>query len=433
MSSPIAFRLWLPIKVRPLARAVGFIGLLFGIITLTVATRESVARWDRATRTWARSAEILILKRDISTLNAVTEFLRREYPSVQIYIKDRSSSVTVLWSYPQGGFDLGSSDLGLLNRNIMLNADSGLMAEIHVNWVDVINAVLWNCVIVLFFLIVAIITAVVIFRYCIDRVVLEVDKLTQGSESEIQELSDLVRARERAEQMRAAAESEAALGHLAFQVAHDIRSPLAAMNVIESDLHFLPDDTRALLSATVSRIREISNNLLQSGVAHTKGEAFPSEPVSVYSLDSIVEPLVKEKRLEFRAQNWVEIRLLTPCDADLFVAIQPTEFTRLLSNLINNSAESLAEPSGIVSISLCRIGEFAQLDVSDDGKGIAPDLLPLLGIRGGTHGKADGNGLGLSHAKAAAERWGGSLTVDSRLGFGTSVTIMLPLSGEGQR
>jgi hypothetical protein len=68
------------------------------------------------------------------------------------------------------------------------------------------------------------------------------------------------------------------------------------------------------------------------------------------------------------------------------------------------------------------------MTVRDDGKGIPPETLGLLGRRGGTHGKAGGSGLGLYHACATAEAWGGSLAIFSEPGKGTEVSVTLPLA-----
>jgi hypothetical protein len=56
----------------------------------------------------------------------------------------------------------------------------------------------------------------------------------------------------------------------------------------------------------------------------------------------------------------------------------------------------------------------------------AAEVLPRLGRKGETHGKAGGSGLGLYHAKTCVEAWGGSLGIQSTLGQGTTVAIKLP-------
>jgi signal transduction histidine kinase len=61
------------------------------------------------------------------------------------------------------------------------------------------------------------------------------------------------------------------VGLLASQVAHDIRSPLAALEMVNEELSALPEDLRLLVRNAVGRIKDISNNLLESNrSAHSK-------------------------------------------------------------------------------------------------------------------------------------------------------------------
>lgn len=54
------------------------------------------------------------------------------------------------------------------------------------------------------------------------------------------------------------------------------------------------------------------------------------------------------------------------------------------------------------------------------------ELLARMGQKGATQGKAGGTGLGVHHAKATVEGWGGAFRMDSAPGKGTTVTIELP-------
>jgi signal transduction histidine kinase len=101
----------------------------------------------------------------------------------------------------------------------------------------------------------------------------------------------------------------------------------------------------------------------------------------------------------------------------------------MLSNLVNNSVEAL-ERGGSVTVSLARRGGSVEITVRDNGKGIPAEVLQRLGRRGETYGKAGGSGLGLHHARAAAEAWNGSLNISSEPGKGTETVILLPLAGE---
>ena len=151
------------------------------------------------------------------------------------------------------------------------------------------------------------------------------------------------------------------------------------------------------------------------------------EPATVQLLSSLIDPLVTEKRLQFRSKIGVEIDAdLGTSSYGLFAKIQSTEFKRIISNLVNNSVEVL-DKSGSVIVKLSHHGNKITIEVRDNGKGIPPEILKKLGTRGETHGKTGGSGLGLYHAQTSVESWGGTLSIESEFGKGTTVIVMLPI------
>lgn len=223
------------------------------------------------------------------------------------------------------------------------------------------------------------------------------------------------------------------LGKLAAQVAHDIRSPLAALEVATGDATQLPEGKRDLIRRAVGRIQDIANNLLEKQRAvgsDADGGAdslAPGKDAALQTLFSLIESLTNEKRLQFR--NRADIEIETRMDAShagIRARVQPVEFTRLLSNLINNAVEALDDRGGKVTVGLSARDGRVLVIVQDDGKGIPGEILAKLGQRGETHGKAGGTGLGLYHARISAESWGGSLKIGSEIGKGTTMTVDLP-------
>jgi len=204
---------------------------------------------------------------------------------------------------------------------------------------------------------------------------------------------------------------------------------LAALEVVSRNVAQLPEDTRILIRSAVGRIRDIANNLLDQHRAQASGTGGASEAASPQLLSSLIDPVVSEKRLQFRSQSRVEMELrLDASSYGHFAAVQAVEFKRLLSNLVNNAVEAFGEGSGTVSVGLSSRDGCVLVSVHDNGKGIPPEVLAKLGRRGETHGKGGGSGLGLYHARTSAESWGGSLEITSEVGKGTTTTVLLPLT-----
>lgn len=104
---------------------------------------------------------------------------------------------------------------------------------------------------------------------------------------------------------------------------------------------------------------------------------------------------------------------------------------QVLGNLVGNAVKFTTESE--VRIALRVADGRAQVLVSDTGAGIAADELPLIFDRffraSSSHRSATpGTGLGLGIARSLVEAHGGTLTVDSEPGRGTTFTISLPLA-----
>ncbi len=246
-----------------------------------------------------------------------------------------------------------------------------------------------------------------------------------------QQFSKLFTELNNAECARLQAERQAAVGSLAAQVAHDIRSPLAALDSVVNRLGQLPEQERVFMRSAINRIKDIANNLLQknreiANSAIVKPEITPGEVPSIQLLSSLLDPLITEKRMQFRSMIGIEIDSRVDATSyGLFAKTQPTEFKRVISNLINNAVEALVGTGTIMLTVMGSVDEI-EITVGDNGKGIPPEILAKLGQRGETHGKSGGSGLGLYHARTSVQSWGGKLRIESTQGAGTSVIITLP-------
>ena len=226
----------------------------------------------------------------------------------------------------------------------------------------------------------------------------------------------------------AQAEKEAAVGRMAAQVAHDIRSPLVALDATLKHAAFMPEEQRVMLRHAVNRIRDIANNLLEKNRPSQEGSAevgHSAPGAAVCLLSSLVDSVIAEKRMQYGPAGTALDFDMTPEAYGIFAAVQPAEFSRLLSNILNNAAEAI-EGNGRVSVTLASSGGRALLKVTDNGKGIAAELIGKLARKGATFGKPGGSGLGLYHARTTVESWGGKLDIVSEQGKGTTVSVELP-------
>lgn len=223
------------------------------------------------------------------------------------------------------------------------------------------------------------------------------------------------------------------LSNLASQVSHDIRSPLTALSSsARSWIHLLPEDERITVRSQIQRIQDIANDLLRKRKEIQSGKSGSDDlnKLTPQLLSSCIEEIVTEKRMTFR--QYLDLHLEAQVDQTygIFANINLVEFKRLLSNLINNATEAYDDKKGEIKVQLIEDDLNAIVSVSDFGKGIPADVLKKLGTIGVTHGKSSssssGTGLGVAHAKKTIEDWGGTFTIESEVGKGTKVTIIIP-------
>ncbi len=215
-----------------------------------------------------------------------------------------------------------------------------------------------------------------------------------------------------------------AVSDMAAQVAHDIRSPLAALGASVKGLA-VPPEQRTLIDGAVGRMQGIADDLLRR---YRAPGAEARAKLETRSLAGLIEQVVAEKRIQHKDRAGLNIEFINSADGAK-AAVDPKEFQRMISNLVNNAVEAL-DKAGAVSVSLSAPDGRVVVKVADDGRGIPPEILSKLGRKGETHGKDGGTGLGLYHARTAVESWGGELKIDSRPDNGTTVTLSLPAAAK---
>ncbi|MBV8526461.1 MAG: response regulator [Acetobacteraceae bacterium] len=133
------------------------------------------------------------------------------------------------------------------------------------------------------------------------------------------------------------------------------------------------------------------------------------------------------------------MKLLATIEPEIWpVKVDANEFELALVNITLNARDAMPN-GGVISLTtenvllsgsetLAKVtGEFVALRVSDTGTGIAPDLLPRVFDPFFTTKPAEkGSGLGLSQVYGFAHQSGGTVTIESELGKGTTVSLYLP-------
>lgn len=121
--------------------------------------------------------------------------------------------------------------------------------------------------------------------------------------------------------------------------------------------------------------------------------------------------------------------LFVEINEELPVFANADEMTQVMFNLLSNAAKHTS--NGKISICAKKEADVIAVSVSDDGDGIAPELLPHVFERY-RHGDGEGNGLGLYITKEIVEAHDGKINIESSVGSGTTVSFFLPAYEEAR-
>jgi hypothetical protein len=137
----------------------------------------------------------------------------------------------------------------------------------------------------------------------------------------------------------------------------------------------------------------------------------------------------EEMRLEAEKKS---IKIETFIEPDLFIKADQTSLMRILINLISNAIK-YGKMNGWIKISVYKQDNYVVGSIEDNGIGIAMENLPKIWNRfyqvntARSAGDEHGTGLGLAMVKWMIEYHGGTITVDSKLGRGSTFVFRLPI------
>ncbi|HTR51570.1 MAG TPA: response regulator [Kofleriaceae bacterium] len=216
-------------------------------------------------------------------------------------------------------------------------------------------------------------------------------------------------------------------------LAHELRNPLqplqTAVELIEHEPDKpVPERVRGIIYRQVHHIGRLVDDLLDVARFQTGKLELRRERIS---LDSLVEEAIAAVRVTAERRRH---RVTAVGDRGVAVHGDPIRLVQVLCNLLSNSIKYSHE-GGEIRVAWRRVGDDAYLSVSDDGRGIAPDLLPrifdmFVQERVSPDGSG-GLGLGLGLAKRLVELHQGTIQATSGgVGKGATFELKLPAADD---
>lgn len=223
-----------------------------------------------------------------------------------------------------------------------------------------------------------------------------------------------------------------ALAETAATVAHDIRSPLAVMEMHLNKVQ-LADLAEHLpsLKKSVDNIRAVANNLLNR--YRNQSDDNQQDSLNLRSDDEnesrivAIQPLIAEI-VNDKLNEWAEANIKIEIKFDTawlcLVSLPIIGLKRVLSNLLNNALEAMSY-NGCVNIITHQADGSLIISIKDNGVGISASQINSALL--GKSTKHNGKGLGLSTAVDFMQQVRGTLIVKSAENMGTEVVLSAPL------
>lgn len=220
----------------------------------------------------------------------------------------------------------------------------------------------------------------------------------------------------------------AAMGEMAAQLAHQLRTPIAAALLYAGNLENpdLPAASRvSIAQKTVGRLKHLEH-LIQDMLLFARGEVLGRENFAVDEmLGELVhtfEPLARTRGVAF------ELAAVFP---GLTLTGNRKALTGALTNLLENALQAVTKrEDGRVSLGVTVTQDRLAFTVKDNGAGMPPDVVARLFEPFYTT-RAEGTGLGLAIARGVARAHGGGIDVSSDPGQGTEFVLTVSRRADG--
>jgi signal transduction histidine kinase len=218
------------------------------------------------------------------------------------------------------------------------------------------------------------------------------------------------------------------LGRVYRTLAHELRAPLGAMMMNLDLLHeSLSEEGEASAPARrhVGVLREELHRLNRS-LSGVLAQTVPGSPAETFDLTGSLADLVALLGPQARRQA-VELEARLPDEA-LLVRGYPDRLRQAFLNVAVNALEAMPR-GGRLTLEARRDGTRARVALRDNGPGIPPESLPRV-YDPDFSTKDGGSGIGLNVARALVELHGGEIQVQSAIGRGTDVRVVVPLAAK---
>ena len=220
---------------------------------------------------------------------------------------------------------------------------------------------------------------------------------------------------------------------LISNISHDLKTPISAVKGYVEGIMDGVADTPEKMDRYVKTIYNKTNemdHLINELTFYSKIDTnrIPYT-FSKLNVEDYFSDCAEEVGLELETRG-IELVYANYVESGVQVIADGEQIRRVIHNIISNAIKYMDKPKGIIQIRVKDVGDFIQVEIEDNGKGIAAKDLPSIFDRFyrtdvSRNSSKGGSGIGLSIVKKILEDHGGKVWATSRLGIGTIMYFVL--------
>ena len=213
------------------------------------------------------------------------------------------------------------------------------------------------------------------------------------------------------------------IGTLAATVAHELRNPLASIELSAFHIKRTIKDPR--VEGDISSIKKClleSDQIINNILLYSK---LKTSNLQAIKINSILKESIDEAKGRFPRQN-IAVNVKTDLIKDLTIEADPLQMKEVFNNILNNAFDAFNNNTGIIDIESQVNDSTVTIFIRDNGEGIEKKNLDKVFDPFFTT-KTQGTGLGLAVCNLAIKLHQGSIVIESDKAKGTTVIVTLPI------
>ena len=220
---------------------------------------------------------------------------------------------------------------------------------------------------------------------------------------------------------------------LISNISHDLKTPITAVKGYVEGIMDGVADTPEKMDRYVRTIYNKTNEMDHLINVLTFYSKIDTNRIpytfSKLNVEDYFSDCAEELGLEMETRG-IELVYANYVEKDVQVIADGEQIRRVIHNIVSNAIKYMEKPRGIIQLRVKDVGDFIQVEIEDNGKGIAAKDLPYIFDRFyrtdvSRNSSKGGSGIGLSIVKKIMEDHGGKVWATSRLGIGTIMYFVL--------